>query len=120
MRLMPFWQNTGRTRISTLHIPYRYDARLDIGNHVYYPDFTIRHPVTGEYYYWEHVGMLDKPGYRSDFLTKFRVYINNGLLPDHNLILTYESDGHPFDITIAQDKIKEFLGVEMFSFSVGE
>ena len=76
--------------------------------------------MTGEYYYWEHVGMLDKPGYRSDFLTKFRVYINNGLLPDHNLILTYESDGHPFDITIAHDKSKEFLGVEMFSFSVGE
>lgn len=24
--------------LSTLHIPYRYDARLDIGNHVYYPE----------------------------------------------------------------------------------
>ena len=98
--------------LSTLHIPYRYDCRLDIGGHVCYPDFTIRHPVTGKFYYWEHVGMLDRPGYRADFLTKFRIYIGNGLLPDHNLILTYESEGHPFDITIAQDKIKEFFDCE--------
>lgn len=43
------------------------------------------------------------------FLNKIRVYILNGILPDHNLILTYESDKHPFDITIAQDKLREFL-----------
>lgn len=43
------------------------------------------------------------------FLNKFRIYILNGYLPDHNLILTFESENHPFDITIAQDKLREFL-----------
>ena len=41
-----------------------------------------------------------------------RVYTNNGIYPDYNLILTYEIDDHPFDIMIAQDKIREFFGCE--------
>ena len=98
--------------LSTLHIPYRYNCRLDIGGHVYYPDFTIRHPVTGRFYYWEHEEMLDHPACRSDFLTKLRIYMGNGILPDHNLILTYESGDDPLDITIAQDKIREFFDCE--------
>ena len=99
--------------LSTLHIPYRYECKLEIGGYDIYPDFTIRHPLTGKVYYWEHVGRLDKEDYRQDFLFKMRLYVNNGILPDHNLILTYESDGHPFDITIAQDKIREFFSCEV-------
>ena len=95
--------------LSVNHIPYRYECRLDVGGHTYYPDFTIRHPVTGEYFYWEHCGRMDDFKYLIKFLNKFRIYILNGYLPDHNLILTYESDNHPFDITIAQDKLREFL-----------
>lgn len=95
--------------LSSNHIPYRYECRLDVGRHTYYPDFTIRHPATGEYFYWEHAGRMDDFKYLIKFLNKFRVYILNGILPDHNLILTYESDKHPFDITIAQDKLREFL-----------
>ena len=52
------------------------------------------------------------PEYRSDFIQKMRIYINNGLIPDYNLILTYESEGRPFDITIAQDKLREFFSCE--------
>lgn len=98
--------------LSAQHIPYRYECKLEIGGHIYYPDFTIRHPVTGKTYYWEHVGALHMPEYRSDFIQKMRIYINNGLIPDYNLILTYESEGRPFDITIAQDKLREFFSCE--------
>ena len=95
--------------LSVNHIPYRYECRLDVGGHAYYPDFTIRHPVTGEYFYWEHCGKMSDFKYIIKFLNKFRIYILNGYLPDHNLILTFESENHPFDITIAQDKLREFL-----------
>ena len=98
--------------LSTLHIPYRYECKLEIGGHIYYPDFTIRHPITGKTYYWEHVGGLHMPDYRSDFIQKLRIYINNGIIPDDNLILTFESENNPFDITIARDKIKEFFSCE--------
>lgn len=35
-------------------IPFRYENQLVLDGMVIYPDFTIRHPKTGEYYYWEH------------------------------------------------------------------
>lgn len=89
--------------------PFRYECRLDVGGYVFYPDFTIRHPVTGEVIYWEHVGMLDDPVKAAKFIFKLRIYIRNGIYPDHNLILTFESGGHPLDFSIVQDKFKEFF-----------
>ena len=91
------------------NIAFRYECRLDVGGYIYYPDFTIRHPVTGEIFYWEHVGRLDKPDKVADFLQRLRVYMGNGILPDHNLILTYESEGHPLDFSIVQHKMEEFF-----------
>lgn len=44
-------------------IPYRYEAKLESNIVEMYPDFTIRHPKTGETYYWEHFGLLDKSDY---------------------------------------------------------
>ena len=90
-------------------IAFRYECRLDVGGYIYYPDFTIRHPVTGEIFYWEHVGRLDKPDKVADFLQRLRIYMGNGILPDHNLILTYESEGHPLDFSIVQHKLEEFF-----------
>ena len=44
------------------------------------PDFTIggdgRKPV-----YWEHLGMLDRPGYRADWKAKKGWYEEHGILP---------------------------------------
>lgn len=80
-----------------------------MGGYVFYPDFTIRHPVTGEVIYWEHVGMLDDSVKAAKFIFKLRIYIRNGIYPDHNLILTFESGGHPLDFSIVQDKFKEFF-----------
>jgi len=47
--------------------------------------------------------------YRMDFLSKLRIYMNNGIIPDNNLILTFESPGHPLDIAIIMDKLEEFF-----------
>ena len=33
------------------NIPFRYECLLSLGDIIYYPDFTIRHPTTGEPYY---------------------------------------------------------------------
>lgn len=44
-------------------IPFRYECALYLGNTVFYPDFTIRHPITGETYYWEHFGKMDDESY---------------------------------------------------------
>ena len=90
-------------------IPFRYECEIDLGGHTFYPDFTIRHPVTGEYYYWEHCGMIDDPDYFQKFQNKMRLYVRSGILPDQNLILTFESEDHPADPNIVVDKIREFF-----------
>lgn len=93
-------------------IPFRYECKIELDGEILYPDFLIRHPVTGEYYYWEHFGLLEDQVYRSHYFKKMRLYMNNGILPDSNLILTYESLSHPFNLHIAEDKIKEFFLVD--------
>jgi hypothetical protein len=95
--------------LTMFNIPFRYECKLEVGGHIFYPDFTIRHPITGETFYWEHAGRLDLQDYRMDFLSKLRIYMNNGIIPDNNLILTFESPGHPLDIAIIMDKLEEFF-----------
>lgn len=98
--------------LTMFHIPFRYECKLVVGGHTFYPDFTIRHPINGETFYWEHVGRLDLPDYRMVFLSKLRIYINNNIFPDSNLILTYESESHPLDSSIVMDKLKEFFFIK--------
>ena len=73
--------------LSTLHIPYRYECKLEIGGYDIYPDFTIRHPLTGKVYYWEHVGRLDLPQYKAHWEIKEKWYQEN--FPG-KLLTTYE------------------------------
>lgn len=96
----------------TYHIPFRYECKLELNGQTIYPDFTIRHPVTGEVFYWEHAGRLEDPNYISKHLYTLRFFLRNGLIPDFNVIFTYESDSHPFNIQIAEDKIREFFSLD--------
>lgn len=79
------------------HIPFRYEAPLKLGQLVIYPDFTIRHPKTGEFYYWEHFGMMDNPSYIQKTFHKLELYTSNGLIPFQHIILTFETQNYPLD-----------------------
>ena len=81
------------------NIPFRYECELTLNNHTIYPDFTIRHPRTGEVYYWEHFGMMDEPPYAKKAMSKLNLYIENQIIPSINLITTYETKDHPLDLT---------------------
>jgi len=76
-------------------IPYRYECALDLHPHVVYPDFTIRHPQTGELYYWEHFGMMDDSNYYDRAKSKLNNYFDNGYLPLVNMITTFETAETP-------------------------
>ena len=41
-------------------IPFRYEAILQLNKTILYPDFTIRHPRTGKYFYCEKCGSYNK------------------------------------------------------------
>ncbi|MSQ54151.1 MAG: hypothetical protein EXR31_02170 [Betaproteobacteria bacterium] len=46
-----------------------------------YPDFTIADHASGVTHYWEHLGMLDDPGYRARWERKRAEYLAAGILP---------------------------------------
>ena len=76
-------------------IPFHYEEKLVLKNAILYPDFTIRHPRTGAFYYWEHFGMMDSQDYIGNACSKLRIYCENGIIPSVNLILTFETREHP-------------------------
>lgn len=69
-------------------IPFKYEVPLYADNgSMFLPDFTVT--FKGETYYWEHVGMLDRPDYKEHWKKKRKWYEKN--FPG-KLIVTYESD----------------------------
>ncbi len=91
------------------HIPFRYDSRMDFGNVTRYPDFVIRHPKTGEFYIWEHLGKMDSPRYSTGTFQKLALYNKNGWLLTRNLILTAESDQNPLDFRYVANLIRFYF-----------
>jgi len=67
-------------------IPFEYETPLYAKDGtMYLPDFTVT--FKGETYYWEHVGMLDNPGYKAHWEKKQKWYEEN--FPG-KLLVTYE------------------------------
>lgn len=91
------------------HIPFRYEDKLILKGIEMYPDFTIRHPITGEMVYWEHFGLMDEEEYRNSVYKKLKLYCDNGIIPSINLITTYETKQHPLDANHVEAIIKEYF-----------
>lgn len=83
--------------------------KLPAGGIDVYPDFTLRHPVTGEAFYREHIGRSDDSVYRASFLDKLNLYLAHGIIPDQNLILTWETGDHPLSAKEVEQKIHRFF-----------
>lgn len=90
-------------------IPFRYEDRLVLDGITLYPDFVIRHPVSGEFFYWEHFGMMDDEEYRNHACNKINLYCKKGILPFVNLIMTFETKMQPISIERVEMIIQEFF-----------
>ncbi len=90
-------------------IPFRYEAPLHIAGTIIYPDFTIRHPETGNYYYWEHFGLADNSSYIQNMTAKIQLYSSNGITPTIQLITTYETQNHPLTGDLIEKIIKFYF-----------
>ena len=92
-------------------IPYRYEAQLDLNlGFCIYPDFTVLNKRTRKEYIWEHFGRMDDPKYvQESFIPKMKDYYAAGYLPGEKLLMTFESEGHPFNVMQAKRLIKQFL-----------
>lgn len=90
-------------------IPFRYECALQLGEVTIYPDFTVRHPVTGEIYYWEHFGMMDDPNYCKNVCLKLQTYTSNGIIPSVHLIMTFETKEHPLSSDMIESIVEYYF-----------
>lgn len=93
----------------TNKIPFRYECELQLGDSIIYPDFTIRHPKTGETYYWEHFGMMDDMFYIKNACAKVQLYATHGITPGIHLIMTFETQKNPLSIEKINGIIEEYF-----------
>lgn len=86
-------------------IPFRYECELVLPTGIIYPDFTILHPKELKLYYYEHFGMMDNTVYAAKACEKINTYCLNGIYPNVNLIVTFETKEH----SIPYDKIESIV-----------
>lgn len=77
------------------YLPAQYERKLMLDDRKVFPDFTIKHPVTGQILLWEHFGMMDAPEYAQAAYEKISLYMKHGYFPGENLIVTFEDQTHP-------------------------
>ena len=93
-----------------LGIPYRYEAKLDIGGGSYkYPDFTALNVRTREVIYHEHFGLFDDEQYRITNLKKIEQYQKAGIMLGKNLIVTFETEKSPLNIQMIREMLREVM-----------
>ena len=90
-------------------IPYRYEAITPQLKGVGIPDFIVLSPYSRHEIVWEHFGMMDRPDYCRRASGKLKDYFDLGLIPDQNLICTYESKEHPLNLQSVEEQIKKIL-----------
>ncbi len=100
-------------------IPFHYEEKLVLDGTILYPDFTIRHPKTGQVYYWEHFGMMGNPEYCNHACDKIKLYCRHGIIPSVNLILTYETKQCPLNADKVEIILQEYFGCSRGDAVVG-
>ena len=90
-------------------IPFRYEAVLQLGDTAIYPDFTIRHPQNGKFFYWEHFGLMDDKNYVQNMHFKLKLYTSHGIIPSIQLITTFETKDIPLTVEVIEKIVKHYF-----------
>ena len=93
-----------------LGIPYRYECLLTLRDGTTKaPDFTLFHAPRRTTIYQEHFGRMDDEEYVNRNMKKLREYEENGIFVGKNLILTFETKNHPFNVHAFREQIKQIF-----------
>lgn len=91
-------------------IPYRYEDQVYLdGYGPVRPDFTALNVRLRKEYFWEHLGMIDKPEYLAKNLRKLNAYVLNKIVPGDRLIITYETEQQPLNLKMISLMGETFL-----------
>ena len=73
------------------------------------PDFKCLNVRLRKEYYWEHLGKLGDPDYSNRNIKKMDKYTLADDFDESRLILTFETDSHPLNTRVIEEKIRKFL-----------
>lgn len=92
-------------------IIYKYECPVRLNKTIYWPDFTIIHPITRQKVFWEHNGMMHSNNYVDKTIVKIKNYEMNGIRLGERLIVTFESPSEVLDMKYVESIIKDFLSI---------
>ena len=98
------------SRLDHFKIPHRYEANLshpDLSG--YHPDFTIIRPRDNKLIYWEHFGKVNDDEYIRYNIEKVTMYIEYGITPWDNLIMTFNNKEGGFNAKLIDAMIEAWL-----------
>lgn len=90
-------------------IPFHYEEKLQLGEIAFHPDFTVRHPKTGQIFFWEHFGYIEEESYQRNVCRKLQIYMSEGIYPGQQLIITWETRQSPLRISEIRREIQKFF-----------
>lgn len=91
-------------------VPYHYECELKLpGLGKVHPDFLCLNSRTRRTYWWEHLGRMDDEQYLKNALIRIQAYIQAGIFPGEDLILTAETAEMQLDTRIVQQLIEHYL-----------
>lgn len=91
--------------LHSLGVEYGYEVELSMSDGTWrLPDFTVRR-ASGSPVFWEHLGMLDRAGYRADWQAKEQWYADHGILP-------FEDGGGPDGVLVCSTESIDAAGID--------
>ncbi len=103
--------------LESLGLEYKYEPLMMINGKERWPDFAVYCPETNRFFLIEHLGMMDKGGYRSENTDKILDYEESGYRVDIDVIFSMEFGPGSFSIDAVYGKI---LGLVLAQSRLGE
>ena len=97
------------SRLEYFGVPYHYEEIQTINNVQIAMDFTCMNLSTRKRVYWDHRGMLDQPAYIQKTLNCDALFLDAGIIPWINLIVTTETKNSPLDLQWVDTIIRHYL-----------
>ena len=94
-------------RLYMKEIPYKYECPLILGKKTIHPDFSVLKTSERKVIYYEHCGMMGKPGYVKDLVSRVNDYNVAGYVLGDSLFLTFESAEQPLDVRTLDSMIEK-------------
>lgn len=93
----------------SLDIPRVYEYPIIIQNRMFRPDFIVLNTRTGQEYFLEHIGYFVDEIYRHKNVEKLHDYISRDIVPNKNLLLTFENTNGEIDVQALVPMLNAYL-----------